>query len=1108
MSKDKLLINLAAFKRKYYTNQLIRGSLLSALLFGSIFLLVSLLEGYFWFSQPVRFGLFFLLTALLLYCIVFQIIRPLMALFHMKQGLSNEEAAREVGLHFPDINDKLLNYFQLANTHPDDSSLLAAALEQKTQQLAVFTFKEAVDFRVNKKYVYYFIGLIAFILMVSFINPRLFNDSTARILSFNQQFEKPAPFSFVILDELKVFANDSYELKVQLRGKSLPDEVSLKENGRLLQMNRIDLETYIFTFPSVIKNRRFSLISAGFESKMYELEVFERPEIRVFEMKLDYPAYTKITDDIKTGTGGLIVPEGTKITWNFESAHTDRMRFIRASDSIQMNQTDQEHFEFMTIADDTFTYEIESKNSHASNKSKMIYEVQVIKDQMPELEATFIPDTITYNSFLLTGQIQDDYGFKSLSLYYHLSDGAEYRHVQIPFDPAQNVQPFLFQMDIDSLHLNKDETLEVYAVLTDNDAVNGFKSTTSAKFRLRMPDQKEIDKIIDEKSDQSENQLEKSLKKSESLNDKLKELENRLKNKTELNWQDQKLIEDILQDRERLQKDIEELKEKHDELITSQKQFDKQSEKLQQKSKELNQLINQIMDEDTKKLYDELQKLLEQQRNNPEAMEQMSKLQNKETNVEKELERALELFKRLKLETELEQTADALQELGKEQKELAKETEKTNQDKDQDASSKNADLQEQQQSIQEQFEEIQEKMDAIEELNKDLKRPEPMEDFTSDEKNIDQKLQDIQQQLQKSDLKTAPQKMQNAGEQMEKMAGKMQKMQGSMEMIMMQENIDQLRDILDNLIKLSFSQENIINQIKEVQQVDPRFIELSQDQLKLMDNSKVIEDSLLALAGRVAQISNFVTREVAEINTNLNKAMAELKERNKSMAGSYQQFAMTSMNNLALLLQDVLENMQMSMAEAMGNPQSGKGDKQSMPQLSKMQSELGQQMEELKASGKTGRELSEELAKMAAQQAAIRSQLESMQKQLQGEKESGDEDKNGKAAGKLGEAIKQMEENETDLVNKRLTQQLINRQKQIMTRMLEAEESMRQQKTSPEREGETATEQPRKLPPAVEEYLNARKQEIEFLKTIPLDLNPFYKKEVNDYFRRLSGADK
>ena len=108
----------------------------------------------------------------------------------------------------------------------------------------------------------------------------------------------------------------------------------------------------------------------------------------------------------------------------------------------------------------------------------------------------------------------------------------------------------------------------------------------------------------------------------------------------------------------------------------------------------------------------------------------------------------------------------------------------------------------------------------------------------------------------------------------------------------------------------------------------------------------------------------------------------------------------------------------------------------------------------------------------------------------------------------LQRAINQMEQNEIDLVNKRLTQQLMNRQKSIETRLLEAEKAQREQEMEEEREAEAPSIFSREIPPRFEEYLKMKQKEIELLKTIPAELNPFYKKEVNDYFRRISSENE
>jgi hypothetical protein len=313
-----------------------------------------------------------------------------------------------------------------------------------------------------------------------------------------------------------------------------------------------------------------------------------------------------------------------------------------------------------------------------------------------------------------------------------------------------------------------------------------------------------------------------------------------------------------------------------------------------------------------------------------------------------------------------------------------------------------------------------------------------------------------------------------------------------MTMESMMEDIDDLRAIMQNLLTLSFDQEKLIEEFREVQQSDPRFVSLGQDQLKIRDDAKIVEDSLLSLAGRVFQIESFVTREVAEMNTHLDNGMDGIRERKKQEAMVSQQFAMTSMNNLALLLDDVLQQMQNAMAESMGKGKKGKPNQ--MPSLSQQQEMLNQQIEELQKGNKQGRELSEELAKLAAEQERLRNAFEEMQKMI-------DQEKGGQ---KPGEGIpEKMEETEMDLVNKRLTQETIDRQREILTRMLEAEDALRERDMDEERKAETAKEYDKLRPKAFEDYFKMKEQEIELLRTVPPKLFPYYKKEVSEYFKRL-----
>ena len=99
--------------------------------------------------------------------------------------------------------------------------------------------------------------------------------------------------------------------------------------------------------------------------------------------------------------------------------------------------------------------------------------------------------------------------------------------------------------------------------------------------------------------------------------------------------------------------------------------------------------------------------------------------------------------------------------------------------------------------------------------------------------------------------------------------------------------------------------------------------------------------------------------------------------------------------------------------------------------------------------------------------------------------------------------LPKMEENEIDLVNKKITEETIRRQREIETRLLEAEESLRERELDQKREGETANPYENIVPKAFEEYFKIKEKEIELLKTVPPKLYPYYKKEVNEYFKRI-----
>ena len=96
-----------------------------------------------------------------------------------------------------------------------------------------------------------------------------------------------------------------------------------------------------------------------------------------------------------------------------------------------------------------------------------------------------------------------------------------------------------------------------------------------------------------------------------------------------------------------------------------------------------------------------------------------------------------------------------------------------------------------------------------------------------------------------------------------------------------------------------------------------------------------------------------------------------------------------------------------------------------------------------------------------------------------------------------------MEQTEQDLVNKRLTEETLKRQQDILTRLLESEKAERQREQDEKRESNEAKDQDYRNQSQFEEYKKLKMREIELLKTIPPSLNPFYRNLVNSYFQNI-----
>jgi hypothetical protein len=298
--------------------------------------------------------------------------------------------------------------------------------------------------------------------------------------------------------------------------------------------------------------------------------------------------------------------------------------------------------------------------------------------------------------------------------------------------------------------------------------------------------------------------------------------------------------------------------------------------------------------------------------------------------------------------------------------------------------------------------------------------------------------------------------------------------------------------------------------VKQTNINDPKYPALTRDQNKLRDDARMIEDSLLALTKRNPSISPKVNEEITAINTNMDYSVQALSDRSIGEAGNRQQRAMTSINDLALMLNEALEQaMQQMNRQQKGNESKGSGNcnkpgsgkpgngKKNKPGMSGMRMKqqgingrMQRLMQQQQQGGGQGGS-AEEFARLAAEQEQLRRMIQEAMKK-------GDKNNPGKDAG--GDVPSKMEETENDLVNKRITSETLRRQQEILNKLLEFEKAEKEREQDEQREAQQPKNEIESNPEGFLEYNRQKQKEAELLRTVPPALSPFYKGKVNDYF--------
>lgn len=1117
-SRNPLIEKIEQFIRKYYLNRLIQGVLIGAVLWMVFFLLLNGLEYFSWFSSKIRFVLLLVFLSVSIFILIRHFVIPIYNLIRYRKKMSIEKAAVLIGQFFPDIQDKLLNTVQLttsSSSRPDDA-LLLASIEQRTQQLSPIHFTDAVDLKANTRVFLLFLPLLILIIVLALSLPNFAVQPVQRIIHYDQEFDKPLPFSVAISQvPFETSQGKDFLLNIQVTGEHIPDQFYIVSNSSRQLMNRQSINEFSHTFKTLYQDVDFQIVGGDYHSQLLHITVHPQPVLLSYQCFANYPAYIHRENEYFNGKTRIMIPQGTVLDFEFDLRDCDTAYIVLDSLLFPLTILDQQcHFnskQYSSHFSSSTSFDFYYSNPWTTDIDPLHFIIDVIPDAFPDIRVESYDEALSTNIYY-TGLLADDYGFSKLTFNATISNPNEKQIVlPIAFDASSARTTFFYHFNMDSLGMQPGQDIEVYFEIWDNDGFHGPKSKRSETFTYNKPSLAALDSIANQSESDILDRLSDKSDEASKLKDEIEKMLQELTSKKELDWSDKEKLQQLLEKQQEVQDEWNKLQEEQIQLTDFMKDNSLSNDDLLKKQEQINKLFDEIIPDEMKQMMDELQKMLDEMPR--EKMQQM--LQDMKKNNQKMqdlLDRNLSLLEQLKMEKDINDLMDKLNQLG----------EKLQQTED----PLSAD------DAKQQFEQMMQKLDSLQDKNKTLSDPFNIQIDDELEQSIEDDLEqasqleesepndesdttddsqagdDTSDNPSSSDDSSQPnkqkssQKKQEAGQKMQQMANSMQMQMQSSDDEQLAEDAHLVRILLENVVRSSHQEEGLMTSLSHIRTDDPSLSQKIQTQKEISDNFVMVHDSLRAMALRQPMIQNFIFDELSSIDFQTNTSMKHLSDLHISSCIGSHQMALKSMNNLALMLAESLQNMENSM-EGSGmstNKQnkSGKPQSQSMKNMKQMQEQLGEQLKQMQQQMQNGQlpssQMSEELARMAAEQQMIREGMKQMLDEMKSSGQIGDDG--------LNQIMKDMERLEEEIVNKKITNQTLERNRQILSRMLESEKA--QQKRDQDEKRKSNEYKGSQFDRQVDEllYKQMMNKNQDFLKSSPIQYQPYYRSRINDFYMK------
>ncbi len=1093
-----------------------RRALLFFALLLTLFTTLLLAERIFFMPPSVRMPLLLVVMHLIMLPVI-QNIRALIRDKRLRHGRPAEEFwALKLGEYAPKpLRDRILNALQINQSQPTagdnfSTDLAHEALLRVVAEIDPATSERALDSDGLKRSLRIAGLTLLTALVVVFTAPNSSFQAISRLAHPRQNYVVADQFSF------KVSPANGWAYRNEAQSFFIQTDGAPPSRGWLFyQYDGGDVQRVEFT-PTVdsaeVAFKGFAdpityWVGAGKVSgEKYRLNIVRRPQLVELNYTLNAPAYTRLPivkgeeniGDVEAFPGSkleLAIRSNKKLSEaaliflpeNADSSELDTLMFSIAGSDGKVSRS--------LYKNGVYHVRLVDLDGHR-DRDPVTYRVRMLQDEHPQVRITF-PETDVQlgDQTVLPIQIEadDDFGIGKLSLAYHLlGQDTTINYHSLPLEQKNEASVKVdYFWDLGQVVLMPGDVVEYWAVAWDNDNVKEPKTAESERRLVRLPTIEEIIAEIDNTEEQSFGQVDEALENARDLKEKIDEILDEIRRNPEVDWEKQRQIEDAMQQQDAVQEQVKDLAKTLEQLAEKLEKYDMASMETLEKYQELQKLIAEISSPELKEAMEKLRQAMANQ--DPEEIRKaLEEFQMDQESFMESIDRSMNILKQLQLERKLDALASQMEEM------LAAQEQVVDQAKTEDPQT----LAAEEKRLAKELEKFQQQLEAATKLAEENGEKELQSQLDSlatamTEQQLSAQMNETAGDFQQGDLDQAAERSEEHARDMAQMLSGMKSMSKQLKDKKKADLGRKIRRATEDLLYVSEEQENLHVESKSLRTNSPRYRDLSGRQSDVRNSLDQITNQLFEISKETFFITPELGASLGKSSEEMGKALERFSGRTPMAVTRNQQKALGEINRSIKQLIDILDQLEGS--------NSSTGYEEMMEKLSEMaQQQQGLNQQSMPMPGSSGKPQQmpggDQMQRMAAQQRALEAQM----KQLSEEEGGGMQE----VLGDLEGLAKSMGEVGKDMEDQNMTDRTRRLQRQIVSRLLDATRSARQEEYSRKRESKSGENMARRSPPEIKLDSDLEKLRQDMKRALQEGYTRDYRRLIRAYFQALEEVEQ